>query len=140
MSLPHNQKQADTDGDGLVDRKELEQMFDTDGDGVISAQEKIAAAKMFALVDKDGDGQLTEAEMMQVRPHSTLAHTAGLHLCCCRPRSPTRHPPTTHLHGHQAYAHLISTPGGAHAFARSCLASWQLADARAHQKFKARNN
>ena len=55
MSLPHNQKQADTDGDGLVDRKELEQMFDTDGDGVISAQEKIAAAKMFALVDKDGN-------------------------------------------------------------------------------------
>lgn len=66
MSLPHNNKAADTDGDGLIDKKEFQQMFDLDGDGNLSNHELEKAAKLFAMVDKDGDGQLTEEELKQV--------------------------------------------------------------------------
>lgn len=67
MSLPHNNKAADDDGDGLVSAKEFQQMFDLDGDGSLSNHELAKAAKLFAMVDKDGDGQLTEEELKQVR-------------------------------------------------------------------------
>ena len=66
MSLSHNNKAADTDGDGMVDKSEFQQMFDLDGDGQLSKHELEKAAKLFAMVDKDGDGQLTEEELKQV--------------------------------------------------------------------------
>ena len=66
MALPHNNKAADADGDGLLDKSEFQQMFDLDGDGQLSQHELAKAAKLFAMVDKDGDGQLTEEELKQV--------------------------------------------------------------------------
>ena len=66
MSLPQHNKDADLDGDGLIDKSEFTQMFDLDGDGNLSQAEMEKAAKMFAMVDKDGDGQLTEEEMKQL--------------------------------------------------------------------------
>ena len=66
MSLPQKAAAADTDGDGLIDRKEFQELFDLDGDGQLSQAEKAKAAKLFAMVDKDGDGQLTEEEMKQL--------------------------------------------------------------------------
>ena len=66
LSLPHNNKAADTDGDGLVDKNEFQEMFDLDGDGQLSKAELEKAAKLFAMVDKDGDGQLTQEELKQV--------------------------------------------------------------------------
>ena len=66
MSLPHNNKLADADGDGLVDKEEFQKMFDLDGDGNVGQGEMEKAAKMFAMADKDGDGQLTAEEIKQV--------------------------------------------------------------------------
>ena len=66
MSLPQKKAVADTDGDGLIDKKEFQQLFDLDNDGSISQHEMEKAAKLFALVDKDGDGQLTAEEMKQL--------------------------------------------------------------------------
>ena len=43
-----------------MDKAEFAELFDLDGDGNVSQAEKEKAAKLFALVDKDGDGQLTE--------------------------------------------------------------------------------
>ena len=67
FSLPSVNKTVDADGDGLLDKDEFAGLFDLDGDGVIDANEAAKARALFAMVDKDGDGQLTEEELKQVR-------------------------------------------------------------------------
>ena len=112
MSLPHNNRAADTDGDGVIDKAEcaciplsparqegsrlqypcwgrmhsvvrqvvrrallssrrFELMFNA-----ASAHASAESAKLFALVDKDGDGVLTEEELKGVRraPHTSPAY------------------------------------------------------------------
>ena len=75
MSLSHVNKAADTDGDGLLNAEEFQQMF-------IKQGSKANAAKLFAQVDKDGDGQLDEEELKQVYSCiSNAARTPRLHVC-----------------------------------------------------------
>ena len=66
FSLPSVNKAVDADGDGLLDKDEFAGLFDLDGDGVVDANEAAKARALFAMVDKDGDGQLTEEELKQV--------------------------------------------------------------------------
>lgn len=69
-TLAQNNTAADADGDGLLSKDEFKELFDLDGDGNVSAAEQAKAMAMFAQVDKDGDGQLTQKELQQ------LAHAA----------------------------------------------------------------
>lgn len=127
LSLPHNNKAADTDGDGLVDKNEFQEMFDMDGDGQLSKAELEKAAKLFAMVDKDGDGQLTQEELKQVGWEHILAQFPWLMIISCLPRpcllalnrsSPTqgtsrsRRATTEPRFMHKPYMHALKTRTG----------------------------
>ena len=60
MSLPATIEAADADGDGTIDVDEFKVMLEKAGAGV-------DVAKLFAQIDKDGDGELTAEEMQMLQ-------------------------------------------------------------------------
>ena len=72
MQLPSIQNECDADGDGLTDKAEFEEMLRAAGS---NADSKL----LFAQMDKDGDGVLTEAEIKALgQDCSGMAKNRGL--------------------------------------------------------------
>ncbi len=63
MQLRSYVREADDDGDGLISKDEFRKLLDKSGLGNMSDSE---ARALFAKVDKDGDGDLTMAELKQI--------------------------------------------------------------------------
>ena len=70
MTLASQQKEADADGDGLIDKDEFKNLL-------ANAGYKGSAAAIFAQIDADGDGQLTEAEIKLLSQGSATLQSAG---------------------------------------------------------------
>lgn len=71
MTLAATQKGVDANNDGLIDKNEFKDLL------AASGYKGAAAADLFAQIDKDGDGTLTEAEIKLLSQGSVTLKSAG---------------------------------------------------------------
>ena len=64
MQLNNVLREADTDGDGTIDRDEFRTLLASTGGGKLSETD---AQKLFAQFDEDGDGELTAYEIQKLQ-------------------------------------------------------------------------
>ena len=71
MTLASTQKGVDANNDGLIDKDEFKDLL------AASGYKGAAAAALFASIDKDGDGTLTEAEIKLLSQGSSTLQSSG---------------------------------------------------------------
>ena len=75
MQDKNNIALADADGGGTIDKDEFAQLMKSAGGGATNAQDM---ALLFAQVDADGDGELTEEEINQLDEMKKLHEKAAM--------------------------------------------------------------